>query len=493
MRRRLTRARASVAAVKVSRTLLHLIAELCARLKVDGHRGELTITRAARSLAAFEGRREATAADVERVAEMSLRHRLRRDPLEQTSGGSRIRQALDELSGATTRTGNGGASGGRGQTSHDDVRRQKKASTHDASVGATTNEARGRGEQSQHQGRGKDASAAAQEEKIMPPTDARLPEGLQEQTARMEKPRAMSAPAPARRGAGARSAQAESGGRYARALSAPTRLPRIALDATLRVAAPMQTQRCAASSAPDKDSTSRLPASTSRLPATTSRRAVSTPPRALHLAPGDLRYKQFRRKTGTLYIVAVDTSGSMAVNRISQAKGALAQLLRRSYINRDRVALIGFRERDAALLLAPSQSPARAKRLLDALPVGGATPLSAALLRALEVAERAARGRAQRIMLVIFTDGRANVSLRECATQDRAERQQIINSELAQLGAALQRACVSVVVVETQNRFTSGGEGLRLADALGARCVHLPTPDDAHALTEALRARWEVG
>ncbi len=69
------------------------------RLGVDGHRGELTITRAARALAAFEGRKKITAGDVRRVAPMCLRHRLRRDPLEMVEGGARIEQAVEDIFG----------------------------------------------------------------------------------------------------------------------------------------------------------------------------------------------------------------------------------------------------------------------------------------------------------------------------------------------------------------------------------------------------------
>ncbi|HEY0408601.1 MAG TPA: magnesium chelatase ATPase subunit I, partial [Pyrinomonadaceae bacterium] len=97
LRRRITRARKNLRGVEVSRALLRGIAELCLRLDIDGHRGELTITRAARALAAFEGRKRATVADVRRVATMALRHRQRRDPFEPTESGARIEQQLSEL------------------------------------------------------------------------------------------------------------------------------------------------------------------------------------------------------------------------------------------------------------------------------------------------------------------------------------------------------------------------------------------------------------
>ena len=97
LRRRIVRAKKLLARVKIAHDLLMLIAALCVSLKVDGHRGELTIARAARALAAFEGRAGATANDVERVAVMSLRHRLRRDPLETVDTGARIELALSDV------------------------------------------------------------------------------------------------------------------------------------------------------------------------------------------------------------------------------------------------------------------------------------------------------------------------------------------------------------------------------------------------------------
>jgi magnesium chelatase subunit D len=195
---------------------------------------------------------------------------------------------------------------------------------------------------------------------------------------------------------------------------------------------------------------------------------------ALRLAPEDLRFKRFRAKTGALYIFLIDTSGSMAANRISQAKGALAGLLRRSYVNRDRVSLISFRERDATLLLAPSASVTRARKLLDELPVGGATPLAAGLLRALDIARRASFERAHQTNLVVFTDGRANVPLAENLLKDSANLKNQIRDEIRRIGASLRGERVASLVIDTQQRFTSNGEGQFLSEALGGRYVRLP-------------------
>ena len=203
------------------------------------------------------------------------------------------------------------------------------------------------------------------------------------------------------------------------------------------------------------------------------------------VAPESLRYKRYMSRSGTLFIFLVDTSGSMALNRIEQAKGALAQLLRRSYVNRDRVALVVFRGGGAELMLPPSASVTRARTLLDALPVGGATPLAAGLLRALDVARRAASQGARRVRLVVFTDGRANVPLNVESDGDGTARRERIRREVQSLGAALAQACDATVVVDTQSRFTDGGEGRSLADALGGGYVRLP-----EVLSEAVPASY---
>ncbi len=97
LRARILQARQLIKQVEIGRDLLRRVAELCLLLKIEGHRGELTIARAARALAALEARATVTALDVRRIATLSLRHRLRKDPLEAIDSGLRVQQAVEKL------------------------------------------------------------------------------------------------------------------------------------------------------------------------------------------------------------------------------------------------------------------------------------------------------------------------------------------------------------------------------------------------------------
>lgn len=441
LRRRLTRARKLLHQVRLSRELLRDIAGLCQQLKLDGHRGELTITRAARSLAAFDGRKVVSTEDVRRVAIMALRHRLRRDPLEQTGSSARIEQQLDKLlppsaDAEVTK---------QAAESHDDDEPQPSS----PGGGNGGNGAGGRRRTDKRaEGTQREGVLGDGAQRDAPPAlDTQLPEVSVDSTRRTGRKQSNKQES-ARRRAGMRlTSDSLQRGRYVRAVSTRTNGAKIALDATLRATA---------------------------ITGIRGQVAGSSFPTADHRPPTlTLRYKHFKRKAGTLFIFAVDTSGSMALNRIAQAKGALVRLLQQSYIKRDRVALICFRGRGADVMLRPSGSAARAKRLLDTLAIGGATPLAAGLTSALEIA-RFTRGQStERIVLLLFTDGRANVSLRVDEKLNRATRQREIESELEQVGTALQQADVMTIVVDTQNRFTSGGEAEKLAGMIRGNYVYL--------------------
>jgi magnesium chelatase ATPase subunit I len=311
LRRRVTRAAVACPGVHVPRAVLRQIAELCLKLGVDGHRGEITLTRASRALAALEGRGEVSAADVRRVAPMSLRHRLRRDPLEQGGGGARVEREAEETFGRGEEDGASSSAtvGARREDAGDPADEGKAVRRVEASPD-------GRG------GSGGDKNA-----RVEAPSEVALrPDALAQK--RDEAARAVRRPhAPSRRRAGACGSTFSARGRYSGSSPSKTEGARVALDATLRAAA---VSRSFAVGGRDE--------------------------RGIRVGPEALRYKRYRSRAGTLFIFLVDTSGSMAANRIAQAKGALAQLLRRSYVERDRVALVVFRGGGSELLLAPSAS-----------------------------------------------------------------------------------------------------------------------------------------
>jgi magnesium chelatase subunit D len=307
---------------------------------------------------------------------------------------------------------------------------------------------------------GSDSKPGAIEDMIVQAIDAQLPIGLLSPTQRTRRP--------AR--AGRRyTASLSTRGRYVRSNVDRPPDARIAIDATLRAAAPFQLRRQRPDALTRKQSFDAGALRGSRSPRV----------RRVKIEPGDLRFKEFKHRSGILFIFAVDASGSMALNRMAQAKGALTRLLQQAYLHRDKVALLSFRGAKSDVLLAPTRSVELAKRLVDALPAGGGTPLSAGLVKAIELGRFARLRGTPQAMLVLLTDGRANVALGE------APNRAMIDEELRQLGALLGSEEISSVVVDTKSRFVSSGEGEALARLLGARYCYLPR-SNAGAVYDAI-------
>jgi magnesium chelatase subunit D len=123
----------------------------------------------------------------------------------------------------------------------------------------------------------------------------------------------------------------------------------------------------------------------------------------------DFRIKRYQERTQTLTMFIVDASGSSAMHRLAEAKGAVELLLAECYIRRDQVAVMSFRGSTAELILAPTRSLVKAKRALSGLPGGGGTPLSRAIDESFEVASTSMR-KGLTPALVFLTDGRANIA-----------------------------------------------------------------------------------
>ncbi len=198
---------------------------------------------------------------------------------------------------------------------------------------------------------------------------------------------------------------------------------------------------------------------------------------SLIIMKDDVRIKKFRDKAGTLYVFIVDASGSMAINRMRQAKGAVSQLLQSAYVHRDQVALIAFRGQMAQVLLPPSQSVERAKRALDVLPTGGGTPLASALYMGWQEAVQMRSKGITQSMLVLITDGRGNIAynIEQNGTDEpRKPSKEEISKEVESFAKIIQADGVDSVVIDTQMNYLSRGEAPKLAKALGGRYMYLP-------------------
>jgi magnesium chelatase subunit D len=139
------------------------------------------------------------------------------------------------------------------------------------------------------------------------------------------------------------------------------------------------------------------------------RREAGAAPTRVQVRRDDFRITRFKQRNESAAIFVVDASGSAALHRLAEAKGAVELLLADCYTRRDHVALIAFRNKTAELLLPPTRSLTRAKNSIMGLPGGGGTPLAAGLDAALALAE-AVKRRGQSPAVVLLTDGRANIA-----------------------------------------------------------------------------------
>jgi len=193
----------------------------------------------------------------------------------------------------------------------------------------------------------------------------------------------------------------------------------------------------------------------------------------------DLRVTPFRTRRDTVTIFVVDASGSAALHRLSEAKGAVELLLADCYVRRDQVALISFRAAGAEELLPPTRSLVRAKRELADLPGGGGTPLAAGIEAAAGLAERVEHG-GMTPTVVFLTDGRANVARDGSHDREAAERDAFAAAR------RLFAAGITALLVDTAPRSRPAARDL--AAAMGAR--HLPLPHgDARSLSAVVRGQ----
>ncbi len=409
--------------------ILELITDICAEYQVDGLRGDIVMYKTASTIAAYEGRTVVDVDDVREAALMALLHRQRRQPFQQPH---LVTEQLDNMLEDFQNQQRD-----REPSADNDSRQDDPGDDSDREPDPPDDEAT------------EDPADAALGDEWFEIGDPYAVQNLQVQPPDRR----------ARRSSGRRATTVSgtSVGRYVGARVPESAASDLALDATLRAAAPYQQSR---------------------------RNTADPDTSALLIEPWDVREKVRETHTGSLILFVVDASGSMgAQRRMVAVKGAVMSLLLDAYQRRDRVGLIAFRGTGAELLLPPTGSVEMAQWCLQEMPTGGRTPLARALYVAMETLEtERLKDRDVLPLLVLLSDGRANVSL----AGDQSPQYSSPSGEVQSLAQTIADAKIPAVVVDTEQDFIKLGLAQGIADSMSARYIKLEDLA-AESLADAVR------
>ncbi len=197
----------------------------------------------------------------------------------------------------------------------------------------------------------------------------------------------------------------------------------------------------------------------------TIRRRAQAASRRLLIRPEDFRIKRFKDRSETTTIFVVDASGSSAIHRLAEAKGAVELLLADCYVRRDQVAVIAFRGQKAEVILPPTRSLVRAKRGLSGLPGGGGTPLATAIEASLDLALSIAR-KGETPVIVMLTDGKANIG------RDGSPGREQAKTDAQAAAKMIATAGLPVMLIDTSPQPSEAAQ--EIAAIMHARYMPLP-------------------
>ena len=211
------------------------------------------------------------------------------------------------------------------------------------------------------------------------------------------------------------------------------------------------------------------------------RRSQSSSDARIVIFPSDLHIQRFQNRSERVVIFSVDASGSAAMNRLGEAKGAVELMLAQAYSKRDYVALIGFRDGRADILLPPTRSLVQAKKNLAALAAGGGTPLAMGMNSALNLATLVRRS-GKLPSMAFLTDGKGNIDL-----EGQPGRQKAMSdaTHIAEMGRTLN---IPAIFIDCGRR--GNPELANIADKMGGEYLCLPRAN-AQAISALAQSHLE--